>query len=390
MEMKKIIILIALFIAGKVSAQQKELNFSVLLNATPKSSNLNALKGKVVVLEFWATWCGSCLIAMPHLSSLQKKFADKLQVIAISSESEQRIGAFLKSRPSNLWFAVDTGETISKVFPHQLIPHTVVISPLGEVLAYTNPEAVTTLVLDSILAGKKIHLPRKADVIFDSPEALMKKVFPLDSIEKSRFLMQQEIKGAPGFSTTYPSDSTYNGKRITAINLGISALYSLAYGNVPYKRVVDKTAGSDKAAYCMDIIVKDKNDLLSTLQAELLKRFDIQARMEVQQKTVHVLRIVDAGKFSTVPKNLNGNRTYYSRHGEIDQQGITMEDFARYLESYGTGKLLVVNETGNNNKFDIKFSFRPEDPETLTAILEGMGLALVKEQRSVDILNIYR
>jgi uncharacterized protein (TIGR03435 family) len=389
--MKKIIIVIALFIFGNVKAQQKEINFNVLLNAPQKSSSLNALKGKVVVLEFWATWCGACLTAMPHLAKLQQTFPDKLRVITISSESEKRIGAFLKSRPSNLWFAVDTGEMISKFFPHQLIPHTVVISPMGEVLAYTSPEAVTALVVDSILTGKEVHLPKKVDVAFDSHEALMNKVFPLDKIEKDRFLMQQEIKGAPGFSTTYPLDSTYNGRRITAINLSMSDLYRLAYGNVPYKRMMDKTAESDRgAAYCLDIIVKDQKDLLPTLKAELLKRFDVQARMEIQQKTVHILRIVDAEKFKTVRLNVNGKRTYYARHGEIDQQGITMGDFARYLESFGTEKLLVIDETGNSSKFDIKFTFQPENPATLTILLKEMGLGLLKEQRGIEFLVIYR
>lgn len=389
--MKKIIIVIALFIFGNVKAQQKEINFNVLLNAPQKSSSLNALKGKVVVLEFWATWCGACLTAMPHLAKLQQTFPDKLQVITISSESEKRIGAFLKSRPSNLWFAVDTAEMISKFFPHQLIPHTIVISPMGEVLAYTSPEAVTSLVVDSILTGKKVHIPKKVDVVFDSHEALMNKVFPLDKIEKNRFLMQQEIKGAPGFSTTYPLDSTYNGRRITAINLGMSDLYRLAYGSVPYKRMIDQTAESDRSTvYCLDIIVKDQKDLLSTLKAELHKRFDVQARMETQQKTVNILRIVHNVKFKSIPLNVSGKRTYYARHGEIDQQGITMEDFAAFLESYGTEKLLVIDETGNSSKFDIKFTFQPENSATLTAVLEGMGLSLVKEKRNVDILTIYR
>ena len=46
---------------------------------------LDSLKGKVVVLEFWTTWCGPCVAAIPHLNELSEKYADKpVQFIAIS------------------------------------------------------------------------------------------------------------------------------------------------------------------------------------------------------------------------------------------------------------------------------------------------------------------
>ena len=45
------------------------------LNSQPLT--LADLKGKIVVLDFWATWCGPCLAAVPHTNELQKKYADK-------------------------------------------------------------------------------------------------------------------------------------------------------------------------------------------------------------------------------------------------------------------------------------------------------------------------
>lgn len=47
-------------------------------------------KGKVYVVEFWATWCGPCIRGMPHLSELQKKYADKgLTIIGMTSADER-------------------------------------------------------------------------------------------------------------------------------------------------------------------------------------------------------------------------------------------------------------------------------------------------------------
>ena len=51
--------------------------------------------GKVYVVEFWATWCPPCVASMPHLSQLQDKYADKVQIISISDESLEKVEGFL-------------------------------------------------------------------------------------------------------------------------------------------------------------------------------------------------------------------------------------------------------------------------------------------------------
>jgi thiol-disulfide isomerase/thioredoxin len=393
--MRKISILLLFFVVQTTFAQLKngdtvpDLRFSTLLNAPVKSINLSQLKGKIILVDFWATWCGSCLEAMPHLKALQAKYPKTLQIIAVTDETEKRAGLYLKTKPANFWFAVDTGRNAANIFPHQLIPHSILIGSDGQLIATTSPEAITDQVMDSLLSKQKLHLPEKKDNLV-SHEELIKQSFAAADTVQYRFMMQGEIKGGPGLSTTWLDHKAFSGRRLTCINLPLSSLYRLANGNFPYGRTIDETkADKNEPKYCLDLIVKTPADLLPILRQELAKRFDLQAKVKPVAKEVQVLRITDPEKFKSITRNSSGKRTYYSRHGEIDQAAITMADFAEFLENYGTGKL-TIDETGSKEKFDIKFSFQPENPQSLLGVLADMGLGLTRQQRQIDMLVLYK
>lgn len=72
---------------------------AVLTGLDGKAFNLSDLRGKVVFLDLWATWCGPCRMEMPHLEKLHKELGAQVAFVAASSEEQPVIEAFLQKSP---------------------------------------------------------------------------------------------------------------------------------------------------------------------------------------------------------------------------------------------------------------------------------------------------
>lgn len=74
--------------------------FEFYLLADDSKKSISDYKGRVVLLNYWATWCSPCIKEMPELNSLQSKYQDRgLTVIALSDEDKERIVEFAEQKP---------------------------------------------------------------------------------------------------------------------------------------------------------------------------------------------------------------------------------------------------------------------------------------------------
>lgn len=100
-----------------------------------KTVSLTDLRGKVVLVNFWATWCPPCRAEIPDLIKLQDKYRDTLVVLGISEDeiSPEEVKAFAAEQKMNYPIAMSTPE-MSKVFKGvSALPTTFVIDPQGKV-----------------------------------------------------------------------------------------------------------------------------------------------------------------------------------------------------------------------------------------------------------------
>jgi thiol-disulfide isomerase/thioredoxin len=95
---------------------------------------LAKLKGKVVLLDFWATWCGPCRMTIPALDALHKKYRDKgLEVIGISSESLEELKAFQAKGKQGYSLFNDIAQVTTRRYQAYAYPTVVILDRKGVV-----------------------------------------------------------------------------------------------------------------------------------------------------------------------------------------------------------------------------------------------------------------
>jgi len=114
---------------------------------------LNDLRGKIVVLNFWTTWCGPCVEEMPSLERLQKNMGSKVTVLAVSTDDDNdAYHQFLKKYGIDFLTVNDQKKKSAELYGTTGQPETFIIDPSGVVRRkfigpedWTSPEIVEYL-----------------------------------------------------------------------------------------------------------------------------------------------------------------------------------------------------------------------------------------------------
>lgn len=110
-----------------------------LVDQKGNKTSLEDLKGKVVFINFWATWCGPCIAEMPSIEKLRNKYKDNSQVAFVILEVEgnkAKATKFMESRKLNLPVYYPDGEIPTEFFEGRL-PTTVILDKAGNIAHIT-------------------------------------------------------------------------------------------------------------------------------------------------------------------------------------------------------------------------------------------------------------
>lgn len=141
------------------------------------TATLADYKGKLIILDFWATWCSPCIKYFPKVHALQNKFGDKIKILAATYENLEKINTFFKTGAGKEHTDVNSvvnDSVLSRYFPHNGVPHIVWINTKGRLVNTTRAEFLTAANIQSILDGKKTQMITKHDIDRKRPLFLSK------------------------------------------------------------------------------------------------------------------------------------------------------------------------------------------------------------------------
>jgi thiol-disulfide isomerase/thioredoxin len=103
-----------------------------LLDLTGKQVSLDQFRGKIVMLDFWATWCGPCRMTMPLIESLQKEYADRLVLLAVNlQEPKETVLDYTRAQGIHSRVLLDEDGAVGEIYGAQSIPMQVLIDKQG-------------------------------------------------------------------------------------------------------------------------------------------------------------------------------------------------------------------------------------------------------------------
>jgi len=365
------------------------LTFTDLLQAPAGvKADWPSLRGKVVVLEFWATWCVGCIEEIPQLNALVRSLdPNKVQFIAVDDEDPALVKKFLAKSPISGWVALDTTKKVIDAYDAQVRPRTVVIDPQGQIAAIMNPNQLTREQLLALADGKPVAFPadeaakvrqqalKEAKAAADAATgaaALAKPLFDI-SVRPGDPAGRMAFAHRPG-----KNDDSYT---YDALNAPLPVLMQYA-GGVAGSRL---TVQADKGAkYSLHVAAPsgDIDQLAPAIQLALVTAAGMKLSHVSTLEDAWVLQATPQATSLLPPSTLKQSMCFY-KAGKLVMMQTSLNDLASQLEDL-LGQP-VVNETGISGNFDGNFDLPKNDPEgARLAIEKNLGLTLVKAKRNID------
>lgn len=402
-----------------VGSQMPDLPLGIWINAAHPLNHISDYKGKLLILDFWASWCGACIDMLVKGDSLEKAFHGQVVFVPIDYEAAPVAQKMLDAieRVRHLRIPSVVGDTVFiHLFPHKSLPHYIMISPEGKVIAITEPEYINGPVLDSALRGLAIHVPVKTDV--DMPYAEGYAFFWHDNGgDASTCSFRAILSGSTPLAESQFSagaSDPLKGRHLYLLNTSIGTLFEMAYGeNRPEylsgNRTLWKVRQPDilrkpqsdpdsswfrEHAYCYDLVVPPAlNDSVFSLMRQDLDRYfgaGMHIRAHFVQRKAPCLVLVRTASSGKLLRSGAGPAmaTVSSDHIVLQRKPLSLLMNYLRLYPYRNRGLPLVDATGVLQPVSMDLQCQAADLGSLNRALHAYGLEFRKEIRPVRMLVI--
>ncbi|WP_300600955.1 TlpA disulfide reductase family protein [Niabella sp.] len=384
-----------------------DIAFINLYNYPTKTARLSDFKGKLVILDFWATWCGSCVRAFPKIQELQKRFKDSLQIIMINadtSESAEKVASFLDIRKKLTHFKLTLPYAVKNPFlndrfPFKVIPQYVWINSSAEVVAITAADELTKENIERTLRAKTVALKEKNDGLLFNPDAPFlvngNGSSNIGFIYRSVFTPFEENLGG---IITNKTNSEGLISRYTVINYPLKTFFQLAYPEIapiPLNRLIvedplDQDLLDQKYCYELNTLPIPNAEVRFLLKEDLYRAFGIKLKIEKHAFNTYTLTTNNNLKKSAT----KGGPAFEDSEDEKSESIFKNRPLSRlgnYLSRI-LKKPVTINNTAPLPNMDIIFpiGFSNWSLPEIRSFLSKKGLDLVERQQLLDAAIVYR
>jgi len=108
-------------------------DWNIIKNNETEVLDFNDFKGKVVLVNFWATWCPPCIAEMPSLQNLYNDYGDKIEFVLLANDEKAKVDAFLKNNAYTMPIYFEQSNSPEE-FKTSSIPATFLIDKKGNII----------------------------------------------------------------------------------------------------------------------------------------------------------------------------------------------------------------------------------------------------------------
>ena len=338
-----------------------------------------SLKGKVVVLEFWATWCSPCVASLPHFNELVESLDPaKFQFLSIDDEDLKAVQTFLTKKKMSGWVGVDASGGVFGLYGVESRPTTIIVDGNGKIVAVTEIDSVSAADLQAVAEGKNVAFKPAMEIteasVTSSPDA-----------ERSLFSVSV-TRASPDAKTAIAKHPPTGTDLLGEDADGLMTDFFNVFGN---RYVLKGPLPEGRYDVRVNFVDVPQTVIDSVVQQAVLAALHLQIQSKTLTRPAYILRATDSSKKLLSPSASTHavKRGYW--HGKYLLMNGTMDDLAYVL---ATGlENPVLNETGIEGTYDARFEVAGGDVDGLNAVLkETLGLELVpgNQELSITVLEV--
>ncbi|PRD47628.1 TlpA family protein disulfide reductase [Sphingobacterium haloxyli] len=264
-------------------------------------SSLELYKDKVLILDFWNIWCGSCLTAMDHAGQLMEELGNEIAILPVTYQSREDILKFSAKneivKNTKLPLVVED-DVLSAYFPHRSVPHVVMVRD-GKVFHIGGLESMKQDGLEAAIQNKQAYFKYfKND--FSEKESLLKRIDRERAIGY-RFMSGYRNDALPVQGTEI--DSAEAVKRIYFYNHSLLELYRFALDipvTFPLNRISLQQANLEIEEFAFH---HDMGDKLEWLQKHAIS-YEICVPIDLDDAVIKQMLIQDLQLFTGLSANV--------------------------------------------------------------------------------------